>query len=233
MLYVTTRSPATTRASPSTPGTAPVAAAPDHSVPRPAGPAHTPSRRAHRPGMSDIRSHRPPARTRRGQDRPLPSPSVPPSTTARHPASPPRLERGAAHPSVPRHTDGAHEQDQPRYHTDRHLGSLNEEWPTRDRHSERRSTEPTSVLKRISPAEQLRAEVDELFVGGQDLSRAVEEVARLGAQLLLQCALEAEVAAFLGRDRYQRATSCEDARVGMRNGYCPTTVKTTAGPVRL
>jgi len=89
------------------------------------------------------------------------------------------------------------------------------------------------VLKRLSPAEQLRAEVDELFVGGQDLSRAVEEVARLGAQLLLQCALEAEVAAFLGRDRYQRATSCEDARVGMRNGYCPTTVKTTAGPVRL
>src|SRR5271166_5582078 len=64
MLYVPTRSPATTRASPSTPGTAPVAAAPDHSVPRPAGPAHTPSRRAHRPGMSDIRSHRPPARTR-------------------------------------------------------------------------------------------------------------------------------------------------------------------------
>ena len=34
------------------------------------------------------------------------------------------------------------------------------------------------MLKRLSPAEQLRAEVDELFVGGQDLSRAVEEVRR-------------------------------------------------------
>ncbi|EUA42308.1 hypothetical protein I553_6168 [Mycobacterium xenopi 4042] len=33
--------------------------------------------------------------------------------TARHPASPPRLQRGVAHPPVPRHTDGAHEQDQP------------------------------------------------------------------------------------------------------------------------
>ena len=27
--------------------------------------------------------------------------------------------------------------------------------------------------------------------------------------------------------------SCDDARAGMRNGYCPTTVKTTAGPVTL
>ena len=61
------------------------------------------------------------------QHQPLPSPSVPPSTTARHPASRPRLQRGAAHSSVPRHTDGAHEQDQPRHHTDRHIGSRNDE----------------------------------------------------------------------------------------------------------
>ncbi len=88
------------------------------------------------------------------------------------------------------------------------------------------------MSKRVSPAERLRVEIDEVF-GGGDLSHAVEEVARLGAQLLLQCALEAEVAAFLGRDRYQRAASCADPRVGMRNGYCPTTVKTTAGPITL
>ena len=89
------------------------------------------------------------------------------------------------------------------------------------------------MLKRVSPAERLRAEIDEVFTGGEDLSRAIERVARLGAQLLLQSALEAEVAAFLGRDRYERAASCEDPRTGMRNGYCPTTVKTTAGPVTL
>jgi putative transposase len=80
---------------------------------------------------------------------------------------------------------------------------------------------------------QLRAEIDEVFAGGEDLSHALERVAQLGAQLLLQSALEAEVAAFLGRDRYERAVSCEDARVGMRNGYCATTVKTTAGPITL
>jgi hypothetical protein len=32
------------------------------------------------------------------------------------------------------------------------------------------------------------------------------------------------VTAYLGRDRYERAAGCEDARAGMRNGYCPTTV---------
>ncbi|MFL6295461.1 MAG: IS256 family transposase [Actinomycetes bacterium] len=38
---------------------------------------------------------------------------------------------------------------------------------------------------------------------------------------------------FLGRARYQRAASAEDARPGCRNGYCPTTIQTTAGPVTL
>jgi transposase-like protein len=79
----------------------------------------------------------------------------------------------------------------------------------------------------------LRVEVDEVFTGGEDLSHAIEQVARLGAQLLLQCALEAEVSARLGRERYQRAATCADARAGMRNGYCPVTVKTTAGPITL
>jgi transposase-like protein len=61
----------------------------------------------------------------------------------------------------------------------------------------------------------------------------LEEVARLGAQLLMQAALEAEVTEFLGRDRYQRAATCDDARPGSRNGYREVTVKTTAGPVAL
>ena len=89
------------------------------------------------------------------------------------------------------------------------------------------------MSKRVSPAERLRAEIDGVFAGGEDLAGAIEEVARLGARLLLQSAMEAEVTAFLGRERYERAASSDDARVGMRNGYCPTTVKTTAGPVTL
>lgn len=89
------------------------------------------------------------------------------------------------------------------------------------------------MSKRLSPAQRLQEEIDGVFAGGEDLAGAIEEVARLGARLLLQTAIEAEVTAFLGRERYQRSVSSEDARVGMRNGYCPTTVKTTAGPVTL
>ncbi|KMV13679.1 hypothetical protein ACT16_23780 [Mycobacterium heckeshornense] len=61
-----------------------------------------------------------------------------------------------------------------------------------------------------------------MFAGGEDLAGAIEGVARLGARLLLQTAIEAEVTAFLGRERYQRSVSSEDARAGLRNGYCPT-----------
>ena len=58
-------------------------------------------------------------------------------------------------------------------------------------------------------------------------------MARLGAQLLMQAALEAEVTEFLGRERYARAAVTEDARPGSRNGYREVAVKTTAGPVTL
>jgi hypothetical protein len=84
---------------------------------------------------------------------------------------------------------------------------------------------------RVSPVERVRAEIDQLFADpARDLGEVVEEVARLGARLLLQTALEAEVTAFLGRDRYQRRP---DADPGYRNGHQPVTVKTTSGPVTL
>jgi putative transposase len=88
------------------------------------------------------------------------------------------------------------------------------------------------VSKTVTPSERLRAEVDEVFAGGADLASAIEQVARIGARLLLQTALEAEATEFLGRERYVRAAS-RDAREGSRNGYCETTTKTTTGPVSL
>ena len=86
---------------------------------------------------------------------------------------------------------------------------------------------------RVSPTERVRGHIDELFAQDKQLPEILEEVARLGAQLLMQAALEAEITEFLGRDRYQRAAACEDARPGSRNGYREVTVKTTAGPVQL
>jgi len=51
---------------------------------------------------------------------------------------------------------------------------------------------------RVSPTERIRAEIDELFGAEGDLGEALEKVARLGARLLLQTALEAEATEFLG-----------------------------------
>lgn len=83
---------------------------------------------------------------------------------------------------------------------------------------------------RVSPIQRIRADIDQLFASDQDLGDILEEVARLGARLVLQAALEAEVTEFLGRDRYARG---ERDRQGSRNGYCPTTIKSTAGTVTL
>jgi putative transposase len=89
------------------------------------------------------------------------------------------------------------------------------------------------VPSRVSPTKRIRGEIDALFGSGRDLAEVLEDVARLGARLIMQTAVEAEVEEFLGRARYQRRAEVPDARAGSRNGFCATTVKTTAGPVTL
>lgn len=61
----------------------------------------------------------------------------------------------------------------------------------------------------------------------------MEELARVGARLVLQRVLEAEIAEFLGRNRYERRAGAKDARAGSRNGHSDLRVKSTAGPVVL
>jgi transposase-like protein len=102
------------------------------------------------------------------------------------------------------------------------------------------------VTRRVSPIQAIRAEIDALFTSDRDLVEVIEDVARLGARLIIQTAVEAEVDAFLGRARYQRAaavtadngdeeetTMRPGHRNGHRNGHCPTTVKTTSGPLTI
>jgi putative transposase len=89
------------------------------------------------------------------------------------------------------------------------------------------------VPTRVSPTDRIRGHIDDLFAQDRPLPEILEQVARLGAQLLMQAALEAEVTEFLGRGRYARAAAAEDARPGSRNGYREVRVKTTAGPVAL
>lgn len=83
------------------------------------------------------------------------------------------------------------------------------------------------MSKRVSATERVRDQIDQLFGSERELGEVLEEVARLGVRLLMQAALEAEVSEWLGRERYVRG---ERDHVGLRNGYQPMTVKTTAGP---
>ncbi|MGP4103296.1 IS256 family transposase [Nonomuraea sp. KM90] len=96
------------------------------------------------------------------------------------------------------------------------------------------------MARTLPPVQAIRAEIDALFASDRDLVEVIEDVARLGARLIIQTAVEAEVDAFLGRTRYQRAAaisadSSEETTVrpGHRNGHCPTTVKTTTGPITI
>ena len=89
---------------------------------------------------------------------------------------------------------------------------------------------PTPVSSRVSPTEKIRGEIDALFDGERDLVEIIEDVARL-------------VPGCSSRPRWRprspsssagpatSAAAAAQARPGMRNGYCPTTVKTTTGPV--
>ena len=88
------------------------------------------------------------------------------------------------------------------------------------------------MSKRVSPTGRLRAAIDELLGSDRDLASILEDVARISVRLLMQTALEAEVDAFLGRERYQRRD--ERCQPGSRNGWQPqATVHTTMGAVEL
>src|SRR3954470_1275006 len=86
-------------------------------------------------------------------------------------------------------------------------------------------------MAKIVPSERLRRELDEVLAGVGEHDDPVEAVARVGARLIMQQALEDEVTEFLGRERYRRVDG--DGAAISRNGYDPRTVKTTSGAMEL
>src|SRR5512144_305454 len=86
-------------------------------------------------------------------------------------------------------------------------------------------------MAKIVPSERLRRELDEVLAGVGEHEDPVEAVARVGARLIMQQALEDGVTEFLGRERYQRADGEGGAIYG--NGYEPRVVKTTSGAMEL
>ncbi|MEV0618766.1 hypothetical protein AB0I81_35975 [Nonomuraea sp. NPDC050404] len=65
------------------------------------------------------------------------------------------------------------------------------------------------MARTLPPVQAIPAEIDALFTEGRDLVEVIEDVARFGARLIIQTAVEAEVDAFLGRARYQRAAASD------------------------
>lgn len=86
-------------------------------------------------------------------------------------------------------------------------------------------------MRRIARSEQIEQALHRFLESGMDSSeQPVSELLKLGAQLMVQKALEQEVADYLGRERYERR---QEDQEGLRNGYEPGHVRTAEGEIVL
>jgi putative transposase len=87
--------------------------------------------------------------------------------------------------------------------------------------------EAYAVRRTVSPSAELEAQIDQLLaVGvGEDPRAALSQLAKLGARLIIQRAVEEEFDAWLGRARYERRPDLE----AKRNGFRPRTLQTAEG----
>jgi len=76
----------------------------------------------------------------------------------------------------------------------------------------------------------LEQQIEELLTGGfGEKGEHLTELGRLGARLVLQRAVDEEVAAFLGRARYERKSTA----TGSRNGTRPKPIQTAEGEISI
>lgn len=83
--------------------------------------------------------------------------------------------------------------------------------------------------RRIAPSVQIEAAIEAALLNGTSGPDQLSELGRLGAQLILQRAVEEELEAFLGRARYQRTPDA----TGSRNGTRPRRVQTAEGEITI
>ena len=81
--------------------------------------------------------------------------------------------------------------------------------------------------RRIAPSVQIEAAIEAALTGGLADPHVLSTLGRLGAQLVLQRAVEDEVAVFLQRARYERTPDA----AGSRNGSRPRRVQTAEGEI--
>src|SRR5437763_12710884 len=99
--------------------------------------------------------------------------------------------------------------------------------------------EAHAVRRAVPPSAEIQASIDKLLGKGMvdDPQKMLSELARLGARLIIQRAVEDEFDQWLGRARYdrrperQRGLRNYDSR--LRNGFRPRHVQTAEGELRI
>jgi transposase-like protein len=92
--------------------------------------------------------------------------------------------------------------------------------------------EAYAVRRTVPPSAEIQASIDKLLSKGMvdDPQKMLSELARLGARLIIQRAVEEEFDIWLGRARYERKP---EAGPGKRNGFRPRHVQTAEGELRI
>ena len=99
--------------------------------------------------------------------------------------------------------------------------------------------EAYAVRRTVPPSAEIEAQIDELLaVGvGDNPRESLSELAKLGARLIIQRAVEDEFDAWLGRARYERRPAHQRGLPnygdGLRNGFRPRRVQTLAGELEV
>src|SRR3972149_844606 len=86
-----------------------------------------------------------------------------------------------------------------------------------------------AVERRIAPSTRIEEAIEAVLLDGIGGPDQLSRLGRLGAQLILQRAAEDEVAAFLGRARYERTSEA----AGSRNGHRPRRIQTAEGEIMI
>ena len=99
--------------------------------------------------------------------------------------------------------------------------------------------EAYAVRRTVPPSAEIEAQIDQLLaVGvGDNPRESLSELAKLGARLIIQRAVEDEFDAWLGRARYERRPDYQrglrNYESGLRNGYRPRRVQTAEGELEV
>jgi putative transposase len=95
------------------------------------------------------------------------------------------------------------------------------------------------VRRTVPPSVEMEAQIDRLLaVGvGENPRESLSELARLGARLIIQRAVEDEFDAWLGRARYERRPDYQrglrNFESGLRNGFRPRRLQTAEGELQV